>query len=215
VIVGMLVAVLVGVGFAAFQQRRGDEDPPADERSELIVMLGDSITEEGNWKKMFPDRTIFNAGFSGYTSEQLIPIAREVAKSKPQAIYVLAGTNDVFFDQTPDWTADRLADIVAGIEITSPQTQIVVQTVLPSAERAADVRATNAAIRSFAAGRGIEVLDLYSDFDDGLGGLRSEETYDGIHLTERGYQRWAAILEPRFFRLDAATDVPATIANGE
>ena len=66
--------------------------------------------------------------------------------------------------------------------------------------------ATNAAVRAVAAGKGLETLDLYEPFDDGAGGLRSDETTDGIHLSASGYRRWAALLAPLIASLDVATD---------
>ena len=72
----------------------------------------------------------------------------------------------------------------------------MIQTVLPSVELGAEVIATNEAIRRFAADRGLDVLDLYPEFDDGSGALRDAETYDGVHLTALGYDRWASLLGP-------------------
>ena len=85
----------------------------------------------------------------------------------------------------------------------SPDTQIVVQTLLPSARMPSELVATNEAIRRLATARGLEVLDLYPEFDDGFGRLRVDETYDGVHLTGAGYDRWVALLEPWFDRLAA------------
>ena len=50
--------------------------------------------------------------------------------------------------------------------------------------------------RDLAALRGLRLLDLYGPFDDGTGSLRDRETYDGLHLTVDGYERWANELEP-------------------
>lgn len=198
-----VVAVVVGMGFAAWRGGT-DANGSADDGPRKIVMLGDSITEQGDWSAMFPGRTIVNAGFSGYTSEQLVPLVREVIDTRPDAVFVLAGTNDVFNDRPPEWTAGRLDQLITEIEATAPDAQIVIQTVLPADERSTEIVATNAAIRSVAAARGIEVLDLYPAFDDGSGALRSAETYDGVHLTTIGYDRWATLLRPWFERLDLA-----------
>ncbi len=54
----------------------------------------------------------------------------------------------------------------------------------------------NVEIRDLATRRGLGLLDLHEAFDDGTGALRDDETYDGLHLTVEGYERWADELEP-------------------
>lgn len=202
---GAVVAAFVGVVIAGaaigIATRSSEPEPPTDS-TDTIVMLGDSITRGGNWIQLFPDRVVVNAGYIGITTEGLIPIAGEVARSRPSAVFILAGINDIFADRPPAWTVDHLLDIVTAIESEAPDARIVIQTVLPNAERRDDVLATNAAIRVAAIENGLEVLDLYPEFDDGGGALRPAETYDGTHLTVPGYERWAALLEPQFERLD-------------
>jgi lysophospholipase L1-like esterase len=200
----MVAAILVGVGVAAALKARDDEDDSGDP-SERIVMLGDSLTEEGDWSRLFADRDMVNAGFSGYTTEQIARLAGDAVRAQPAAVFVLSGTNDVFQGYAPSWTTDRLDELVTAIVTESPGTRIVLQTVPPVAETSAGVIATNDAIRRFAADRGIEVLDLHPEFDDGSGGLRDAETYDGIHLTAAGYARWVTLLDPWFDRIDDDT----------
>ena len=184
----MLAAVLVGVAVAAVLRARGNEDDAGDP-TEGIVMLGDSLTAEGNWNRLFPERDVVNAGFSGYTTEQLTRLAGDAVRAQPAAVFVLSGTNDVYQGYAPSWTVDRLDELVTAIETESPGTRIVLQTVPPSAEMSAEVIATNEAIRRFGAIRGLDVLDLHAEFDDGSGGLREDETYDGVHLTALGVCR--------------------------
>ena len=207
----MFAAVLIGVGVAAARQLGSGADgtDASNETSARVVMFGDSLTAQGDWNALFPDREIVGEGFSGYTTEQLTRLAGDVVRAQPGAVFVLSGVNDVFQGRTPEWTADRLNELVTAIEAESPGTQVVLQTVPPNAEMSAAVIATNAAIRRVGAARELEVLDLHPAFDDGSGGLRPEETYDGVHFTESGYARWAALLRPAFDRFDAARDVPS------
>lgn len=200
----MVAAVLTGVGIAAVLNARADRDDSAD-AAERIVMLGDSLTEAGNWNERFPDRDVVNGGFSGYTTDQLVPLARDAVRAQPGAVFVLTGTNDVYQGRAPSWTTDRLGELVTAIETESPGTRIVIQTVLPSVELGPAVAATNEAIRRFAADRRLDVLDLYPEFDDGFGALHDDETYDGVHLTSLGYERWATLLRSEFERLDGTS----------
>lgn len=164
-----------------------------DDRS--IVMLGDSITAEGDWSGLFADLPIVNAGRSGFTTAELVSVAGEVAAGHPRLLLILTGTNDIRDQREPSWTRSHLEELIGVVQLTSPTTRIVVQTILPRADRPTEVIATNEAIRSLASDKGVDVIDLYADFDDGNGGLRRHETSDGVHLSDAGYERWAVALQ--------------------
>lgn len=159
------------------------------------MLLGDSITERGDWDDLLPDRPVSNHGYSGYTSEQLVPVAEDVAADRPRLVLVLTGTNDIRDGHGPEWTIRRLEQIIERFQSDSPATRVVLQTVLPRADAPAEVLVLNGAIVELASARGLAVLDLHPLFDDGRGGLRSAETTDGLHLSAAGYERWAAVLD--------------------
>jgi lysophospholipase L1-like esterase len=166
--------------------------PPVS--SESIVLLGDSITAAGDWTSLLPNAPVVNAGYAGYTTEQLVPVAARVARRHPTAVFILAGTNDIRDGRTAGWSRSHLERIVEAFRTVSPDTTVVVQTVLPRSDAPDAVRAINAEIDRLAQAQRIEVLDLYTDFDDGSGGLRPAERTDVVHLSAAGYERWAAIL---------------------
>jgi len=157
-------------------------------------MLGDSITDQAVWSELLPAWPVVNAGRSGYTTAQLVPVAAAIASREPAMVFVLTGTNDIRDGYPPEWTATQLASLLDAIESESPSTTIVVQTILPRSDRLDEAGATAGAIEAAATSLGVRVLDLYSPFNDGSGGLRSDETTDGIHLSSAGYQRWATLL---------------------
>ncbi|MGE5210893.1 MAG: GDSL-type esterase/lipase family protein [Acidobacteriota bacterium] len=189
---GALIASCAGLAVVLILRASG-----ADDRidPDSIVMLGDSITAEAEWNRLLPDRPLVNEGHSGFTTEQLIPVAERIAAADPAVVVVLTGTNDIRDGHPPTWTRARLEQLIDRLEDGSTAT-IIVQTVLPRADESAAVRAVNAEIRDMASARGLRLLDLYESFDDGTGALRSHETYDGLHLTVDGYERWASELRP-------------------
>ena len=196
------VAIAVAVVVIVLLDARRTSAPRGQIDSASIVMLGDSITEQADWHSLLPDLQAVNQGHSGFTTEQLVPIARSVGAARPRAVLVLTGTNDIRDGRSPEWTASQLDLLLDALEQGSPDTTVIVQTVLPRSDHPAEVIATNAAISAVAAGRGLETLDLHEPFDDGAGGLRPDETTDGIHLSESGYRRWAALLAPLIGGLD-------------
>ncbi|MEQ8438132.1 MAG: GDSL-type esterase/lipase family protein [Ilumatobacter fluminis] len=186
-------AVVVSIaGLIAWAVRSNADDRRIGDDS--IVLLGDSITAEGQWDRLLPDRPLVNEGHPGFTTAQLVPVAERVAAADPAVVIILTGTNDIRDGHPPTWTRERLEVLVDRLEDGS-QATIVVQTVLPRADRSAAVRQVNVEVRELAEQRGLGLLDLYETFDDGTGALRDHETYDGLHLTEDGYRRWANELE--------------------
>lgn len=168
-------------------------------------MLGDSITEQGQWPDLLPEYSIANQGYSGFTTEQLVDIAEDVARRCPRVVFVLTGTNDIRDGRSPDWTRTHLAEILDRFETCSADTQVVMQTIPPRADAVERVAATNAAITELASSRGTELIDLHRLLDDGEGGLRPNETTDKIHLSEPGYRLWAEEIRSVLLVMDSST----------
>lgn len=196
-------AIVVAVVLVALfiERRAGTHRDQVDSGS--IVMLGDSITEQAEWDELLPDLPIVNQGHSGFTTEQLVPIADSIGDARPRLAFVLTGTNDIRDGRSPEWTAEQLDKLLDSLEQRSPGTIVVAQTLLPRADQPAAVEATNEVIRAVAAGRGVRVLELHESFDDGTGGLRPNDTTDGVHLSASGYRRWASLLAPEIEDLGA------------
>ncbi len=191
-IVGAVLASIAGLVVVSMLRTSGNGNRITQDS---IVMLGDSITAEADWGRLLPDHPLVNEGHSGFTTEQLVTVAERVAAADPLAVVVLTGTNDIRDGHPPSWTRAHLEQLIDRLERGSKAT-IVVQTILPRADARTAVRQTNAEIRDLAALRGLRLLDLYEPFDDGTGALRGRETYDGLHLTVDGYERWASELRP-------------------
>ncbi len=202
----IVLAALVVAGLGIVLKQRGAS---VTERGSIdgssVVMLGDSITEQGQWPDLLPEYPIANQGYSGFTTEQLVDIAAGVAERCPRVVFVLAGTNDVRDGRSPDWTRTNLAQILDRFESCSADTHVVMQTIPPRADAVARVAATNAAIIELAATRGIELIDLHRLLDDGAGGLRPNETTDQIHLSEQGYRVWVEEIRSVLQVMDGGT----------
>lgn len=194
VVAGSAVVVTIGLLFA--RQSGGSGAPNDPIRTESIVMLGDSITAEGEWSALLPGEPVVNRGRSGFTTQQLVEVAGEVATQRPSAVFVLTGTNDIHDGRPPAWTVRHLMDLLDQFESNTPGTEVVVQTILPRSDAPDAVKQANDAIRRLVAERGVRLLDLHPEFDDGAGELRDIETTDGVHLSPVGYRRWADALAP-------------------
>lgn len=161
-----------------------------------IVLLGDSITAGGRWTTLLRSRIVVNEGHPGFTTEDLLVPASRVAAAGPRAVFVLTGTNDIRDGHGADWTVTALTTILERLATAAPDTDVVVQSILPRSSDGHMVVETNQAIESLTRDRRLDHLDLYPHFDRGDGRLRDAETTDGIHLSRAGYRRWAGLLRP-------------------
>jgi lysophospholipase L1-like esterase len=94
-------------------------------------MLGNSITDGGEWAEMFQNPHIKNRGISGDISAGVLNRIDEVAERKPAKVFLLIGTNDLARGISPDSVVKNIRQIVAILHETSPKTQIFVQSIFP------------------------------------------------------------------------------------
>lgn len=163
-----------------------------------IAFLGDSITAAGDWNSRFPDRDARNFGIPGNTTQGILDRLGDCVAVAPTHLYLLIGTNDLGNeDRSVEHVARNTEQILLNLRTASPQTQVVVQSVMPRAvEFAARISAVNAAYRELAGRYRAEYLDLWPAFARADGELRPELTDDRLHLLPLGYQRWLEVLGP-------------------
>ena len=161
-------------------------------------MLGDSITEFGNWDEWLPDVPIANRGIGGEISSQVLARLRS-AIDQPLAVFLLVGTNDLAFDVAQPEIARNVAAILEGIERVAPGTPVVVQSVMPRALVFRDeILALNQRLQDVVAKAPghVRYLDLWPALATPEGALRPELTEDRLHLNGSGYRKWVGVLRP-------------------
>ena len=172
-----------------FQQMRPD--------SNAIIFLGDSHTEYFPFADLFPGLPVVNRGVSASTSAQVLSRAVISCGPAPAMILVQAGINDLFQGRSVDQFGSDIVALVDSLQITFPQAQIVVQSLIPTkdADMDGDVRRCNALLQKLAQQRKLPFIDLYTPFAEG-DVIADRYTYDGVHLTAKGYLKWADLVRP-------------------
>lgn len=155
------------------------------------VFLGDSITEGGSWHELLPDQPVRNRGIGGDTTTGVIERLHQIAQGKPDKVFLLIGTNDLFLKVDAREIVANIESIVDSIRGESPATRVIVQSVLPRAASYRDrIEALNDELRSAIADKA-SWLDLYPLFLDGdTGGIRGDLSNDRLHLSGPGYLLW-------------------------
>lgn len=167
-----------------------------------VVFMGDSITDYWRLNEYFPDQDFVNRGISGQvTGEMLGRFKADVLDLKPDAVLILAGTNDLARGtllSTIENNYTMMANLADYAKI-----KVIFAAVLPisdyhqnenpayarSAQRPpAQIRALNDWLRAFCLQRGYIYADYYAATVDAAGFLKAEYADDGLHPNAAGYR---------------------------
>jgi lysophospholipase L1-like esterase len=181
-----------------------DQALPATEPGR-VVFYGDSITDawESNGGSFFPGKPYVNRGISGETTPQMVVRFRQdVVDLHPEAVVILAGTNDIAGNtgpSTPEMTEDNfrsMAEIAKANGI-----RVILASVTPVAKypwrpEIADVPAKiavlNAWLKDYCTQEKLTYLDYWTAMAAPDGGMKPGISKDGVHPNGAGY----AIMQP-------------------
>ena len=185
-------------------QVRQFEIYPDSERD--IVFLGNSITSRAQWNELLQLPRARNRGISGDTTFGILDRLHEVTQGRPAQIFLLIGINDISRGFSDAMVLRNYESIIERIQRESPQTELLVQTILPvnssfgeyerHYNKDGHIAQVNKGIRMLAKEYGLTLIDLHPLFLDASGKLNAEYTDEGLHLNEKGYLHWAGILRP-------------------
>ena len=161
-----------------------------------LVVVGDSITEQGPWEDMFPDHAIRNRGIGGETTTGLLKRLDEIVSSNPRALFLKIGTNDLTHGPGIAMSYTQYREIVSRIRTESPGTRLHLQSLLPrGVEYRESVEDFNREIREIAGEFDATYIDLYPGFLARDGSIDNIYSSDELHLNGPGYALWREQIE--------------------
>ena len=164
----------------------------------LAILVGDSLTLWFPSENLPSGKFWLNQGISGENSTQIKNRLSAFADTRPDTIYVMAGTNDLRQGVSDRVILNNTREILRRLHENHPQSQVILQSILPmrlpsiASER---IRNLNLQIALIARQEGAGYLNLHNLFVDDQGEIQQDLTTDGIHLTSRGYQVWQEALK--------------------
>lgn len=172
-----------------------------------VVFLGDSITDGWRLNEYFPDRDVVNRGISGQiTGEMLGRMQADVIHLRPEAVLILAGTNDIArgvplttIQNNLTMMADladkhRIKPIFASVLPVSDYHRAKNPAFAHIARRPpATIRQLNDWLQAFTKQRGYLYVDYFSAMVDGAGLLKADLADDGLHPNAAGYRVMAPL----------------------
>ena len=209
-----LVVVVALMGLTAMAQ--ANQDPYYARRATLfeelpigkkdIVMLGNSLTDGGEFNELLNNRHVKNRGIVGDIVQGLIDRIDPIIKGQPKKLFIMTGVNDISHDVSADSIARAMEKLIVMVKQGSPRTKIYLQSLLPFNN---DVREwkllkgrdhvvveANVLLEQVARRQGVTWINLYPLFVDGQGRLRADLTNDGLHLMGKGYLIWRDAIKP-------------------
>jgi len=165
-----------------------------------VVMLGDSITEFGDWRELFPGASILNRGIIGDTSDGVIARLDEVIRRKPEIVFLMIGINDLLFDVDTQVIAQNIKTIAASLRNHGAQT--IIEAILFVSDNPAinrKIARINAELHQWCLDNTISFVDLNTELAPN-GRLLEGFTWDGIHLNGTAYLRWRGVIAPYIVR---------------
>jgi lysophospholipase L1-like esterase len=165
------------------------------QRTITIVMLGNSITQGGNWSTLLGREDVSNQGIVSDVVAGFFNRLEGIIDRHPRICFIMGGINDIYDDTPVDIIFSTYTEIIdslqaAGIIPLIQSTLYVSPRWHNAAIKNPEVQHLNARLRTLAGGKDLEFIDLNALLAD-KGELRAEFTRDGVHLTPAAYSVWA------------------------
>ena len=162
-----------------------------------IVMLGNSLTEGGQWDKILNRTDVANRGIGSDVTEGYIHRINDVFDLKPKICFIEGGVNDLARDipqETIIRNIAKLIDTLRGeriIPVLNAVTYVAgnYKAIDPPAFNSS-IKNLNHAIRALAKEKKVKLIDLNGKITDGNYLLKKYTVADGIHYTADTYSVW-------------------------
>ncbi len=167
-----------------------------------IFLVGDSLTDQGNWTQLLNQNNIKNRGISGDTTTGVLNRLDDIINAQPKQIFIMIGINDLWNEnRTVEQIIADYQQILVTFQEQTPQTQVYIQSLLPINNRDYPIKIDNQEImevnqklEALANQFNYQYLPIYPQFVDEYNQLKTTYTDDGVHLTIEGYQQWAKVI---------------------
>jgi len=176
-----------------------------------VLFIGDSITQgwEGSgslvWEKYFAPLKSINLGISGDRTEHVLWRLQNghLQGMSPDVAVVMIGTNN-FGQSNPDSVQEVLEGIAEVVEIVQnklPYTQVLLLDIFPrgktfNAMRGSILQVNQALQAKYVDDAGVSFLPIGQNFIESNGSIDPSVMPDYLHLSEKGYARWAEAIIP-------------------
>ncbi|MDY0051664.1 MAG: GDSL-type esterase/lipase family protein [Aliarcobacter sp.] len=163
------------------------------------VMLGDSITDEGQWDELLDNPLVQNRGISGDTTDGVLKRLDSVNKSIKQ-VFIMIGVNDIMRGKEVDEVYSNYLKIIKYFH--DRNIKVYIQSTLFIGERRAEnfnikVEDLDKRLEKYAKENSITFINLNPILAPNKM-LKKEFTFDDLHLNGTAYKLWAQEIKKYF-----------------
>lgn len=178
-----------------------------------LLLIGDSIThgwdnQKELWEKYYAPRNAVNMGFSGDRTQHVLWRLDNghVDGIDPKLAVIMIGTNNSNrTDNTAEEIGDGIIAICSKLRTELPETKILILAIFPRNATPGLQRQKNAVASEIASriadGKMIHYMDINQEFLTDDGTLPKDIMPDLLHPNTKGYEIWAAAIEPKIAEL--------------
>ena len=176
------------------------------EEKEVIVLddnylfLGDSITEQYDLEKYYPDMNVVNSGIGGNkTSDILNNIKKRVYQYNPSKVFLLIGINDIRSGVKEEEIVQNIEDILSELRKNRPYAELYLESIYPIDENESGsqigtnerIKSINQTLKEYCQNEKINFINIYDlllDSESDEVKINTNYTKDGLHLNDAGYE---------------------------
>ena len=163
------------------------------------VMLGDSITDEGQWDELLDNPLVQNRGISGDTTDGVLERLDSINKNIKQ-VFIMIGVNDIMRGKEVDEVYSNYLKIIKFFQ--DRNIKVYIQSTLFIGERRAGnfnikVEDLDKRLEKYAKENNITFINLNPIFAPNKV-LKKEFTFDDLHLNGTAYKLWAQEIRKYF-----------------
>lgn len=207
----LALLLIVSIASVTFSERSklGSADQRLSSQHELLgieigdtVFVGDDLIAEGLWNELFPDSSVRNRGINGQSTNDLLLRIVPLAQAKPARIVLNIGANDALQQLDAVHTMANYRELVNLIGSFSPNTSILVSSILPlDSESAERTLILNEQLQQLAEKHNLIYVDLAAKVLDDKGVFLRDMADNRFRLLGPGYRHWQALLSPHLPRV--------------
>ena len=163
-----------------------------------VVFVGDSITEGGEWAEFFPNLKVANRGVGSDKTSDVLKRIDSIISVTPNTAFIMLGINDILNEIAIDEIVYNYGSVISSLKVKGisvfVQSTIQCQVSRCGQKSVSKVNLLNEKLLVLADEYDVPFVYL-ADLSN-TEGLDVGYTYDGIHLSAKGYMYWVKQIEP-------------------
>lgn len=164
----------------------------------VYLFLGDSITNQYDLDKYYPEFKTINSGINGNTTDHILEdMKNRVFQHNPTDVIILIGINQIERDEVDEIVSD-ITKIVNEIKIYNNEIDVYIQSIYPINSQVENTASlykdnnkiieVNKKLKEYSEQNSIKYIDIYDKLLDEDGNLNTIYTNDGLHLNGEAYE---------------------------